>query len=331
MCLIAMAWGVSAQYPLVIASNRDEFYARPTAPLAEWATADGHTIYSGRDLRDGGTWLGFAQNGRFAMLTNVRNPAAPLPVAARSRGALVMDWLTSNDDALAWCDALNPSAYAGFNLIVGDWTRQQCHYVSNQASAPTSTYLTQNTPLAQWNNAEAAIDSVAICVPMPIPSGQIVGLSNAALNTPWPKTVHLVGALGDALGEHSGKVIGEDVSEGLGAVPDQAMRGLLRHRPATPSLLQPSLSGLQEALQRALLDGQVAPSDQLPHTGVPAQQELALSSVFVRYPKEQPSYGTRTSLVAVLSAQQRLHLLETTHPTAQQRGGQVAQSLDWPL
>jgi uncharacterized protein with NRDE domain len=90
MCLIAMAWGVSAQYPLVIASNRDEFYARPTAPLAEWTTPEGHTIYSGRDLRDGGTWLGFAQSGRFAMLTNVRNPAAPMPAAARSRGALVM-------------------------------------------------------------------------------------------------------------------------------------------------------------------------------------------------------------------------------------------------
>jgi uncharacterized protein with NRDE domain len=298
MCLIAMAWGVSAQYPLVIASNRDEFYARPTAPLAEWTTPEGHTIYSGRDLRDGGTWLGFAQSGRFAMLTNVRNPTAPMPAAARSRGALVMDWLTSSHDAAAWCHTLNPSAYAGFNLIIGDWTRQACHYVSNQHLVSSPEDLKLNTPVAQWNIAGAATENVANGLPIPLQRGQTVGLSNAALNTPWPKTLHLVGALGKALGDASSPI----------ALPD-----------------------LQEALQRALLDEQVAAVDRLPHTGVPAQQELALSSVFVRYPFDQPTYGTRTSLVAVLSAQQRLHLLETTHPLAQHHGGQVAHSLDWPL
>jgi uncharacterized protein with NRDE domain len=298
MCLIAMAWGVSADFPLVIASNRDEFYARPTAPLAEWATEQGHTIYSGRDLRDGGTWLGFAQNGRFAMLTNVRNSAAPVPAAARSRGALVMDWLTSQQDAAVWCDALNPLTYAGFNLILGDWTRQECHYVSNQHLADPALDLKPNKPLAQWNIAGAATENIASGVPVPIQPGQIVGLSNAAMNTPWPKTLHLVGALGEALGDASGHT----------TLPD-----------------------LQEALQRTLLDEQLTPVDQLPHTGVPAQQELALSSVFVRYPAEQPAYGTRTSLVAVLSAQQRLHLLETTHPTARQPGGEVSHSLDWPL
>jgi uncharacterized protein with NRDE domain len=297
MCLIAMAWGVSAQYPLVIASNRDEFYARPTAPLAEWATKEGHTIYSGRDLRDGGTWLGFAQNGRFAMLTNVRNPAAPVPNSARSRGALVMGWLTSGQDAAAWCEALQPSAYAGFNLIIGDWTRQACHYVSNQYLAVSALNIEENRPSGQWNIAGAATDNIASMLPLPIPRGQVIGLSNAALNTPWPKTLHLVGALGDALGDASG-----------GALPD-----------------------LQEALQRSLLSEHMAPADQLPSTGVPKEQELALSSVFVRYPAEQPVYGTRTSLVAVLSAQQRLHLLETTHPTPQHPGGEVSQSLDWPL
>jgi uncharacterized protein with NRDE domain len=297
MCLIAMAWGVSAQYPLVIASNRDEFYARPTAPLAEWTTEDGHTIYSGRDLRDGGTWLGFAQNGRFAMLTNVRNPAAPVPAAARSRGALVMDWLTSSHGAAAWCDAIEPASYAGFNLIVGDWMRQECHYVSNQQLATTPVDLKQNRPVDKWNIAGAATDNIANILPLPIPRGQIIGLSNAALNTPWPKTRHLVGALGEALSDASGD----------------------------------ALPNLQEALQRSLLSEQMAPADQLPHTGVPAQQELALSSVFVRYPAEQPAYGTRTSLVAVLSARQRLHLLETTHPTPQHPGGEVSRSLDWPL
>jgi uncharacterized protein with NRDE domain len=315
MCLIAMAWGVSAQYPLVIASNRDEFYARPTAALAEWTTQEGHTIYSGRDLRDGGTWLGFAQNGRFAMLTNVRNPAAPVPAAARSRGALVMDWLTSSHDAAAWCHALDPSAYAGFNLIIGDWVRQECHYVSNQDLASASTDLKPNKPPAQWNVARAATEKIAKSLPVPIQRGQTVGLSNAALNTPWPKTLHLVSALGEALGDASGSAMGAAASNAL----------------ASPAPGYIALPDLQEALQRTLLDEQMAPIDQLPHTGVPAPQEQALSSVFVRYPVDQPAYGTRTSLVAVLSAQQRLHLLETTHPHAVQPGAQVAHSLDWPL
>ncbi len=315
MCLIAMAWGVSAQYPLVIASNRDEFYARPTAPLAEWTTDEGHTIYSGRDLQGGGTWLGFAQGGRFAMLTNVRNPAAPVPATARSRGALVMDWLTSDHDAAVWCDVLQPLAYAGFNLIIGDWARQECHYVSNQNLPNSTTDLELNKPLAQWNVAGAATDNVANGLPVPIPRGQIVGLSNAALNTPWPKTRHLVGAMGDALGGASGDAPGRALGNGLSSPP-------ARHL---------ALPDLQEALQRTLLDAQMAPDDQLPHTGVPAAQEQALSSVFVRYPAEQPSYGTRTSLVAVLSAQQRLHLLETTHPTAEHAGREVSHTLDWPL
>jgi uncharacterized protein with NRDE domain len=307
MCLIAMAWGVSAQYPLVIASNRDEFYARPTAPLAEWTTQEGHTIYSGRDLRDGGTWLGFALNGRFAMLTNVRNPAAAVPNAARSRGALVMGWLTSQHDAIDWCHALNPSVYAGFNLIIGDWARQQCHYVSNQYEAVSGSNLKPNMPLAQWNIAGAATDNVANGLPIPIQRGQVVGLSNAALNTPWPKTLHVVGALSEALGAASGKELPSPPARHL-ALPD-----------------------LQEALQQVLLSEDIASDDQLPGTGIPAAQEQALSSIFVRYPFDQPAYGTRTSLVAVLSATQRLHLLETTHPTAEQAGGEVSHSLDWPL
>jgi uncharacterized protein with NRDE domain len=315
MCLIAMAWGVSAQYPLVIASNRDEFYARPTAPLAEWTTQEGHTIYSGRDLRDGGTWLGFALNGRFAMLTNVRNPAAAVPNAARSRGALVMGWLTSLHDATDWCHALKPAAYAGFNLIIGDWARQQCHYVSNRYEAVSGSNLEPNKPLAQWNIAGEATDNVANGLPIPLQRGQIVGLSNAALNTPWPKTLQLVGALGEALG---------DVPGGISA-------NAASHGSASPLARPLSLPDLQEALQRTLLDEQMAPADRLPRTGVPPQQEQALSSVFVRYPADQPSYGTRTSLVAVLSAKQRLHLLETTHPSAEQPGAEVSHSLDWPL
>jgi uncharacterized protein with NRDE domain len=290
MCLIAMAWGVSQHYPLVIAANRDEFYTRPTAPLAQWTTPAGHTIVGGRDLQDGGTWLGFTPNGRFAMLTNVRNPAAALPPQPRSRGALVVDWLASPLDAAAWSRQLALPAYAGFNLIFGNWAAQQCHYLSNQSLQPSPKNLLPNRPAAQYKQAQAATENIANSACQAVPSGRIHGLSNAALNTPWPKTVQLVGALEGALGSHE------------------------------------AVDALQARLLHALQSDSPASLAQMPRTGVPLAQEQALSSVFVRYPNTTPSYGTRTSLVAVLDAQQQLHLIETTHASA----SQSALTLAWP-
>ncbi len=255
MCLIAMAWGMRADYPLIIASNRDEFYARPTAPLAQWTTLQGHTIISGRDLRDGGTWLGFTPQGRFAMLTNVRQPIAGLAEQPLSRGALVVDWLSSRLSAADWSCQLHMNQYAGFNLVLGDWVRQQCYYLSNQPNSDSQLSL--------------------------VPTGQVIGLSNAALNTPWPKTLHLVGALEEAL-------------------------------------QKTSAIHMQERLDLALRNTTPAPEDMLTATGMPLAQERALSSAFVRYPSQTPVYGTRSSLVAMLNAQGVLHLHETTHASAGQ-------------
>jgi uncharacterized protein with NRDE domain len=290
MCLIAMAWGVSPEYPLVIASNRDEFYARPTAALAHWTTDAGHRITSGRDLQSGGTWMGFAQSGRFAMLTNVRNPQAAVPDPARSRGELVVAWLASTLDAATWSAQHDLAAYAGFNLIVGDWQAQQCHYISNQGKAFNGLLSEPNRRLAQRNAAQAAINNVANPVVHSVPSGQIIGLSNAALNTPWPKTKQLVSTLQDAL--------------------------------QTPY----TIAQLQAHLQLALQSDSPAEDAQLPRTGVPLEQEKALSSIYVSYPSEAPSYGTRTSLCAVLTQEHHLHLTETTHAGP----SQTALALAWP-
>lgn len=92
MCLIVFAWRPSHALPLIVAANRDEFYARPTQPLAQWA--DAPQVYAGRDLEAGGTWLGVTSDGRFAALTNIRNP--DLPLGNRSRGELVAQFLTSD-------------------------------------------------------------------------------------------------------------------------------------------------------------------------------------------------------------------------------------------
>src|SRR5690606_2782678 len=89
MCLILFAWRPGHTVPLVVAANRDEFYARPALPLAEWADAPG--LLAGRDLEAGGTWLGLTRGGRFAALTNIRAPGKPL--GRLSRGELPSQFL----------------------------------------------------------------------------------------------------------------------------------------------------------------------------------------------------------------------------------------------
>ena len=90
MCVVALARHVHPDWPLILIGNRDEFHARPAAPLAAWE--DGSGIVAGRDLQAGGTWLGLHRpSGRLLVVTNVRG-ALPDP-AKESRGALVVDML----------------------------------------------------------------------------------------------------------------------------------------------------------------------------------------------------------------------------------------------
>ena len=139
MCLIAFALGMSSRWPLVIAANRDEYWARPTAPLALWKTGAGHSVLSGRDLRAGGTWMGTSPKGRVAFLTNVRAPETLVASQLTSRGSLVTRWLAGFDETpehlvAALQDELRSTglAYAGFNLVVGDAMRGQWHWISNR-------------------------------------------------------------------------------------------------------------------------------------------------------------------------------------------------------
>ena len=95
MCLIVLAWQTHPDYPLVVAANRDEFFARPAASIAFWS--DAPQVLAGRDLEAGGTWLGVTRDARFAALTNYREARRPRQDAP-SRGALVADFLIGNDD-----------------------------------------------------------------------------------------------------------------------------------------------------------------------------------------------------------------------------------------
>jgi uncharacterized protein with NRDE domain len=118
MCLIAFHWQPDVPVPLVLAANRDEFYERPTAPLAWW---EGGRLLAGRDLRAGGTWLGVTVAGRLAAITNHRDPAQSQPERA-SRGLLPVAFLEGNLSARAFLDQLNTQAdrYNPFNLLLFD-------------------------------------------------------------------------------------------------------------------------------------------------------------------------------------------------------------------
>lgn len=154
MCLIMLGWHVHPDYRLVVAANRDEFRARPASP-AHWWTDAPHLL-AGRDLEAGGTWMGVTRTGRFAALTNYRDPSGHRP-GAPSRGMLVRDCLAGHDDT---ADTLARLArvsgqYVGFNMFVSDGNTLGIH--------------------------ESTTQRVSLLQP------GVYGLSNHVLDTDWPK------------------------------------------------------------------------------------------------------------------------------------------------
>ncbi len=119
MCLIFVAYKHHARYPLVVAANRDEFYRRPTAPAGFWA--EHPDLLAGRDLDGGGTWLGISRTGRFAAVTNYREPGRTR-VGMPSRGQLVTEFLLGADTPMDYLRRVSARGadYNGFNLLVRD-------------------------------------------------------------------------------------------------------------------------------------------------------------------------------------------------------------------
>jgi len=159
VCLLVLAWQAHPRYRLVVAANRDEYHARPAAPLARWGPPQ--DLLAGRDLSAGGTWLGLDRARRFAVITNFRDLQAT-PPGAPSRGGLIPQFLAGAARAADYAQALAPraAAYAGFNLLLAD--EAQLWYVGNRAS-----------PAAR-----------------PLPAG-VHGISNEHLDAPWPKLVRV--------------------------------------------------------------------------------------------------------------------------------------------
>ena len=155
MCVLFLAVGAHSGHALVLAGNRDEAHARPTAPLARWD--DAPHVLAGRDLEAGGTWLGVTDAGRWATVTNVRDPAS-VRVDARSRGALVADFLRGSETPATYAARVHDErdGFNGFNLLVGQ-------------------------------GADVWIASTRRDAGRLAPG--VYGLSNDTLDTPWPKLV----------------------------------------------------------------------------------------------------------------------------------------------
>lgn len=204
MCLIAVAVDAHPKWWLVLVSNRDEFHGRPTAPAGPLPGGG----FGGRDERAGGGWLQVAADGRIAAVTNVRDGFAE--PQARSRGALVAGFVGGTDRAAAALDALDAAAYGRFNLLLWDG---DLHWASNHPA---------------WRRRALGPGVYAV--------------SNAALDTPWPKT--------------------------------ERLRATLRAWLAGPG----DDAG---PLFAALADRATAPDADLPSTGVPLEWERRLSAAFI--------------------------------------------------
>ena len=214
MCLIGLLYRVHPDYPILLAANRDEFYARSTARADWWA--DQPDLLGGRDLEAGGTWLAIHRDGRWGCLTNHRDLHKPLLENAPSRGELVPAFLRSHRPAADYLADLHPhaSAYNGFNLLLWDG-QALCHY----------------------SNEEGSVNPV-------VPG--IHGLSNALLDTPWPKVTQLKRDLADLL------------AQGQAADP-QALFACLHNR-------------------------ELAPDAALPDTGIGLDWERPLSAMHIEMP-----------------------------------------------
>jgi len=241
MCLIVFDWRPDAvDAPLfTLAANRDEFFRRTAEPISWWH--DAPTMLAGRDLVGGGTWLGMSRDGRFAALTNYRAPHE-MRADAPTRGTLVSDWLSGsasgsdNGQHETPLDYLQHVArtgdiYNGFNLLVGDWTRRELGWYCNRSNtAPT--LLTPGTH----------------------------GISNAVLDTAWPKLVK-----------------------------KRAELGAMLARDAVPPL---------ERLIDLMRDPRLARDDELPSTGIPLERERALSAAFIETPEYGTRGTTAVRVVA---------------------------------
>jgi uncharacterized protein with NRDE domain len=253
--------------PLLLGANRDEFFARPTLPVNYWE--DHPKVLAGKDQVAGGTWIGITKAGRFAAITNIREPSknnpkhrpfnaevsikspAPDTRFLKSRGELTRAFLTGTQSCENYLKSIidDPQdyqkSYAGFNLLVGEFTQTQ-------------------QSLFYLNNREEGFQKL---------TAGIYGLSNHRLNTPWPKIINGKQALEDTIANN----------HQLSHLTDRNTVNSKTH----------------QILRKILEDPTLAADNTLPATGLSYESEKALSASFIK----MPLYGTRTSTVITINRQ----------------------------
>lgn len=307
MCLIAWRTAATAPWPLLLAANRDEFHLRDAQALHRWPTlptlarlgrrpslTGGHSpsaatpafVIAGRDLVGGGTWLGLAVTARglrIVMLTNLRNGRA-LPVApdAPSRGLLVTDLLGADEAARVAMERLaaheDLPRMAGFNLVAIELTAREptgAEHAGQETTATAAPGFTIVTSYLAHAGPDAASTSSQV-KPRRVGEG-IHGLSNGALDAPWPKTRALSAAI--------------------------ARAGDLRDAAATDPA---GLAAADALLLDCLADRRPAPAADLPDTGIDPARESWLSSPFI----SSEHYGTRCSTLVAVAADGRFDIVE---------------------
>jgi len=233
MCLIVIAWQVHPAFPLVVAANRDEWRDRPAEPAHFWP--DHPELLAGRDLKAGGTWMGITKSGRFAAVTNFRDPSDRRNKGP-SRGALVSDFLLGVGPPETFLGELAPRAsqYDGFNLIVGD--RDALFYFgSRQADAHAITAIAPG----------------------------IHGLSNHVLDEPWPKVgrarAAMIAAAADA--EPAPRLFAM-LSDTVGApdedLPDTGVGLEMERFLAPPLIIGPAYGTRASTVLTVAIDGRAA-------------------------------------------------------------------------
>lgn len=262
MCLLVFSLRRHADFPLVFAGNRDEFRGRPAESAHFWRKQP--DLLAGRDLEAGGTWLGVTRGGRFATVTNYREPGERRP-DARSRGDLVVDFLTGSDAPESYLTELQDRAddYNGFNLILG--TPDDLYYFSNRGAREHGSNggTWENGVVVDADRSGGTAEHVSGGESTVGSPGRIhkleagvYGLSNEQLDTPWPKVRRAKSLFHKVIGEHG----------------------------PTP-----------EPLLEMLADRERAQDGELPSTGLTQEWERALSSIFI----SGKEYGTRASTVVL--------------------------------
>lgn len=177
MCLIAFSLNAHDEYALLIAANRDEFYAREAAPAAWWT--DRPDVYGGRDLRAGGSWLAVDRNGRVAAVTNVRE--AETTSGPRSRGELVAGFVGAAISTHDYAGSVLAHAdeYAGFNLLLFD-----------PASATPAMYVSNRDPRRAY-----------------VVDPGVHGLSNGSLDASWPKVRRMSERISHAIDRREAPIV----------------------------------------------------------------------------------------------------------------------------